>query len=79
MTGGWINAIICGLAVYKLYGKVGYAIMVIAIMVCAINVISYLIADNFRKGIGIVPNSLVFTNMITVFIGVGLLIFSFFA
>lgn len=75
---GFWQVLICGAAAYLLYQSGAQIIFYIAAVNAGANLWSYGIMHNFQDDPTSAPNSWTIINMVTTFIGLGLLIFSFF-
>jgi len=75
--GGLISLIICIVAASRVYSK-SIMIFWIAIIVAIANFWSFGVMYNFRDNPNMAPDFWTRVNMITTFIGIGVLIFSFF-
>lgn len=77
---GCVLVLLCGAAAYLLYRAGAEEIVFyIAVINAGANLWSYGILHNYRDDPVLAPNSWTAVNMVTAFIGLGLLIYSFFA
>lgn len=76
---GWVQVMLCGTAAYFLYQAGSQIVFYIAAINAGANVWSFGIMHNFRDDPLSAPNSWTTVNMVTTLIGLGLLIYSFFA
>ena len=75
---GWIYAIICIVAAYRIYVRDIKSIFWIAVIVAIANVWSFGVMHNYRDNPYEAPNFWTNINMITAFIAIAFLIYSFF-
>jgi len=75
---GIVHIVICGLAAYFLNHPDTQTIFNIAVINAGINLWSFGVMSNFRDNPMMAPNFWTYVHMLTTFIGVGLLIYSFF-
>ncbi len=76
---GWVQVILCLIAAYLLYQAGAQIVFYIAAINAGANLWSFGIMHNYRDDPTSAPNSWTTVNMVTTFIGVGLLIYAFFA
>ncbi|WP_041605952.1 hypothetical protein [Halothermothrix orenii] len=73
---GFFAVIICGIATYRLYNSTLFAF---ALIITIANLWSFGIMHNYRRNPDLIPDFWASVNMLSSFIGVGLLIYSFFS